>query len=164
MLAALEAEDEARADRELWRYWAARTFEYAQATGADLPPDQALREQIEQEMAAEAEVHPEHYPGAHEMLRTWWEQFDEERDLIRQAMNPTMPAEFAVYSGESDAAIHYLLWGCQERAGSWDLPLVAEDPRWNPLRGEPGFAEVLECVGVEEGPGWWIPSFRWPFE
>lgn len=163
VLAALESGDEARAERELWRWALEKTFESAKAYGRDLPPDRELREQIEREMEAEAEEHPERYPGGRELLRIRWEKLDERRDLIGRAMNPTTPAEYAVYAGDTDAAIRSLLWGCEEQAGSWDLPFVAEDPRWDPLRGEPGFEKVVECVGVEEDPGW-IPSLRWPFE
>ncbi len=162
LLAALESGDEARAQRELWRWALERTVESAKAHGRDLPPDRELREQIEREMAAEAEAHPERYPGGRELLRIRWGQFDEGRDLIDRAMNPTLPAEYAAYAGETDTAIRYLLWGCEERTGSWDLPFVAEDPRWDPLRDEPGFEEVVECVGVEDDPGW-IPPLRWPF-
>jgi len=147
LLAALASGDEERADREMRRFVAERFIARRKAAG-NPPPTEAQRAELMADV-----------PGAREMYRSWWKRFDEERDLIGQGMDPTMPAEMALLSGDPAAAIHYLSWGCTERAASWDLPFVAVDPRWDPLRDDPRFQEVLLCVGVaEKEPE--LPSLR----
>jgi DNA-binding winged helix-turn-helix (wHTH) protein/Tfp pilus assembly protein PilF len=151
LLAALEMEDDDRADRELRRYWKARMTEMVQAQGAEPPSDEWLDDELGD------------IPGVRETMRLAWRSFDEQRFLEEQAMSPTIPAEYAAYVGDTVAAIHYLLQACEEHAGSWDLVFVAEDPRWDPLREEPGFDEVLRCVGVDDRSGL-IPRLRDLFE
>jgi DNA-binding winged helix-turn-helix (wHTH) protein/Tfp pilus assembly protein PilF len=150
-LAALEKGDQERARQELERYWKALVRRNAGAAGQTPPSDDWLDAQI-------GEI-----PSVPEIYRVWKESVDDERHLVEQAMNPTIPAEYAAYAEAPEQAIHYLLWACEERVGSWDLPFVAEDPRWDPLRDEPGFREVLRCVGVEDREGI-IPRFRELFD
>ncbi len=138
VLAALESGDEERADREMARYYLERTIAGRRADGLE-----PLTEK--QKAAFRAEM-----PGAREIFGDWWKHFDDDRELGEQGVNPTLPAEYAIYSGEPSAALHYLLWGCEQHAASWDLPFVAVDPRWDALRGDPEFEQVLECVGVAE--------------
>lgn len=135
MLAALELEDAERANREFFRY-------YLLIGGT---PVEELDRMVDLAVADPESVR------VRELWRGWWEHFDDERDLVGQGLNPTLPAQWAVYTGHEEGAAHYLLWACEERAGSWDLPFVAVDPRWEPLRGDPTFAEVVQCVGPEGG-------------
>lgn len=146
-LAMLEKGDEEGARQEMARYWRARYLVELEAMGEEIQSE----EWLDEELGETPEVRP--------MLRAWWESFDDERYLVEQAMNPTIPAEYAVYAGEPASAIHYLLWACEERVGSWDLVFVAEDPRWDPLREEAGFDEVLRCVGAEDRGGL-LPRLR----
>ena len=151
LLAALERGDDRRAAREMERFWTAKIREDYVRSGVDPPSDEEIRSEMGDT------------PPLREIYRSWHESFDEERHLVEQAMNPTLPAEYAVYAGETATAVDHLLWGCREQVGSWDLPFVAEDPRWDPLRDEPRFAEVLRCVGVHEG-GIRIPGLRRLFD
>ena len=151
VLAALEMGDEERADREFQRFWRARVAELMEARTGETPTDEWLDDEMSDS------------PGVREMFDIAWQSFDDERFLGDQGMSPTIPAEYAVFVGETAPAIHYLLRACQAQAGSWDLVFVAEDPRWDPLRDQPGFDEVLRCVGVDDRSGL-IPRLRELFE
>jgi len=151
LLAAFEMGDEERADREFRRFWRTRLVEVVEARTGEPPAEEWLDDQLEDS------------PGAREVFRIGWQSFDNQRSLEGQGMSPTIPAEYAVLAGEAAPAIHYLLRACQEQTGSWDLVFVAEDPRWDPLRGQPGFDEVLRCVGVDDRSGL-IPRLRELFE
>lgn len=99
-------------------------------------------------------------PGARELFTEWWRH--RERSMSRYGVSLTLIATFGAFSGHEDEAIGFLRRACEERTASWDLPFVAQDPRWDPLRGEPAFDEVVECVGVPgavpEIPGLEIPG------
>lgn len=84
-------------------------------------------------------------PGARELYRSWFENRDAE---VPGSVSPMFRATYSTFAGEPGAAVGYLLEACRERAATWDLPFVAVDPRWDPLRGREDFEEVLRCVGV----------------
>ena len=98
--------------------------------------------------------------GARELLRQWWRH--QQESMTDYGASPTLIATFGALSGEVDGAIALLRSACEERTASWDLPFVAQDPRWDPLRGEAAFQEVIECVGVPgavpEIPGLEVPG------
>lgn len=98
-------------------------------------------------------------PGARQLFREWWR--NREESLRQYGASPTVIATHGAFSGDAEDAIALLRRACEERTASWDLPFVAQDPRWDPLRGEPAFDEVVECVGVPgavpEIPGLEIP-------
>lgn len=88
---------------------------------------------------------PSGMPGARELYRQWWERRDRETP---GTVSPMVHATHATFAGESESAIDHLLEACREDTAAWDLPFVAVDPRWDPLRDRERFAEVLACVGV----------------
>lgn len=90
-------------------------------------------------------------PTARELYAAWWQNRD--RDAPG-TLSPMVQATHAVLSGEDDGAIELLLIACRDRLATWDIPFVAVDPRWDPLRAREDFAEVLECVGVPGNRGW----------
>lgn len=85
-------------------------------------------------------------PGARQLFREFWR--NREQSVREYGVSPTVIATYGALSGDADEAIALLLRACEERTASWDLPFVAQDPRWDPLRGEEAFQEVVECVGV----------------
>lgn len=99
-------------------------------------------------------------PGARQLFREWWVHRDE--GTGEWLLSPTLLATYAAFSGHREGATAHLLQACEERTASWDLPFVTQDPRWDPLRREPGFQEVVECVGVPgttlEIPGLPVPG------
>lgn len=62
-------------------------------------------------------------------------------------VNPGLAATYAVYGGAPDEALELLVEACIERRCGWDLPFVLVDPRWDPLREEPGYERLVDCVG-----------------
>lgn len=98
-------------------------------------------------------------PGARQLFREWWR--NREESLRQYGASPTVIATHGAFSGDAEDAIALLRRACEERTASWDLPFVAQDPRWDSLRGQPAFDEVVECVGVPgavpEIPGLEIP-------
>lgn len=62
-------------------------------------------------------------------------------------VNPGLAATYAVYGGELEEALDLLVQACAERSCGWDLPFVLVDPRWDPLRDEPGYERLVACVG-----------------
>ncbi|HSL84128.1 MAG TPA: winged helix-turn-helix domain-containing protein [Thermoanaerobaculia bacterium] len=99
-------------------------------------------------------------PGARQLFREWWR--NREESLRQYGASPTVIATHGALTGDSEEPVALLRRACEERTASWDLPFVAQDPRWDPLRGEPAFDEVVECVGVPgatpEIPGLEIPG------
>lgn len=84
-------------------------------------------------------------PGARELYAGWWQN----RHLEPPGeVSPMVHATYAVVAGEPEGAIDNLLEACRDRLATWDLPFVAVDPRWDPLRDRERFGEVIECVGV----------------
>lgn len=100
-------------------------------------------------------------PSARELFGEWWQHREE--SARRYGASPTLLATLGALSGHRDQAVALLRRACEERTASWDLPFVAEDPRWDPLRREPAFQEVIECVGVP-GARPEIPGLRLPGE
>ena len=82
---------------------------------------------------------------AREMFENW---YDHRHQEAPGAVSPTARATYTVYAGHPDEAIDLLLAACEERVAAWDLPFIAVDPRWDPLRERERFQEVLDCVGV----------------
>jgi hypothetical protein len=66
----------------------------------------------------------------------------------RRTLSPTAMVIPLAALGERDRAVDVALRACHERHGGYLLPLAAVDPRWDPLRDHPRFAEVLACIGV----------------
>lgn len=119
LFAHLARGDEAAAGRELDRYFRATL---------DLPPDEPLD-----------------LPPVRELYAIWWENRGSDTSSW---MSPTFVATFAAVAGIPDGALGYLRQACVERTASWDLPFLAVDPRWDLLRGDPRFDEVVDCVGI----------------
>jgi tetratricopeptide (TPR) repeat protein len=99
-------------------------------------------------------------PQARDLFGEWWQTREE--SARRYGASPTLIATLGALSGHEEEAIALLRRACEERTASWDLPFVAQDPRWDPLRREAAFQEVVECVGVPgavpEIPGLEIPG------
>ncbi len=119
VLAHLARGDEPAADAEIDRY-------YGHLSG--LPEDQDAG-----------------MPGARELYAAWWHN---RHQVAPGVVSPMLHATHAVLAGEPEGAIDSLLEACRDRLATWDLPFVAVDPRWDPLRDRERFGEVLECVGA----------------
>lgn len=83
-------------------------------------------------------------PSVRELYAAWWRN----RDRVPAGTSPTLLASFGAVTDGGAEAVSYLRQACEERTASWDLLFVAVDPRWDALRADPGFQEVVDCVGV----------------
>lgn len=119
LFAHLARGDEEAADREVHRFYRRRL---------EVPADQPLE-----------------FPGVRELYRTWWE--GRHRDAPGW-VSPTHLASLGAVAEAADGALALLREACEERSASWDLPFIAVDPRWDGLRSDPRFDEVVDCVGV----------------
>lgn len=119
LFAHLARGDEAAADRELDRFYRRRF---------DAPEDEEMG-----------------LGGVRELYRSWWD--NRHRETSRW-VSPTYLASIGAVAGAVDGTLGHLREACDARSASWDLPFVAVDPRWDLVRDEPAFQEVVDCVGV----------------
>ncbi len=83
-------------------------------------------------------------------------QKDKARAELRklEAMKDTQPPDPVAMAvayigvGNNDAALHSLEKAYAERSN--ELTALKVEPVYDPLRGEPGFQELLRCVGLAE--------------
>ncbi|MEM7351607.1 MAG: winged helix-turn-helix domain-containing protein [Acidobacteriota bacterium] len=57
----------------------------------------------------------------------------------------------ALQDGHLRQGLDLLQRACQE-AGNWQLVFARFDPRLDPIRGEPGYRELLSCLGLPKAP------------
>lgn len=113
------------------------------ARGDDAAADRELERFFRRQLEVPAQE-PVDLQPVRELYANWWRN----RERMAAGTSPTLLASFGAVAAGGAEAVSYLRQACEERTASWDLPFVAVDPRWDSLRSEPGFQEVVDCVGV----------------
>ena len=88
----------------------------------------------------------------------WKEHLAQDIHEMRQPgviFSPVMVAENYAQGGEKDKAFEWLEKSYEAREGQ-ELTLLAVDPVWNNLHGDPRFSDLLRRVGLPDPP----PDFR----
>lgn len=81
-------------------------------------------------------------------LREWWRYWLGNATRIRDypgSQDRSQKAILHIGVGETEAALALLLEAC-EQGFAWDVRFLRYDPRYDALRLEPGFQDVLDCV------------------
>lgn len=114
------------------------------ARGDEAAADRELDRHLRLLMAVSAEEDLDLPP-----IREYYGMFWTSRErALSEGYSLTYIAAFGALAGARKEAIAYLRQACEERSAAWDLPFLAVDPRWDRLRADPAFDEVVDCVGV----------------
>jgi DNA-binding winged helix-turn-helix (wHTH) protein/tetratricopeptide (TPR) repeat protein len=122
-----------------------------EAALADGEPELALAEANSLLDLARSWGRPPLPPGRFESLRPFWDWVMQRRTALATRV-PFPPVRLAVpvlHLGNTERALRLVEESGQRKFG-WELAFLAVDPRFDPLRAEPRFQQVLRSLGLHE--------------